>query len=613
MLHPLVQRLEIGRPDIEAAGQVVHRFKGDAGRIQDLVQGLLALHQAADALLSCEEGALPVQVDPDIPEPPRAEILRRPEDVLFPHLRRDLGELHQLVDGRREVPRDRRPHQDVHRLAHGVEGVSRDVVLDGPVHLGLLSRQDVRIVLQLGHIPTELPQFLGFSVEELVDARVTFLGGEVFVLLQRLIFLLDALGAVPGPDLVFQHPELLDVVGVVKHLREIVDVAVKALHRVGLGVDPLPFLEKGVVLLPGLEVPRPPRDLRGDPRHLFAKAQAVKDPRLFLDAVRLHVRSIVFDEADLLVPVRREEVVDGVVIVGIFLPHGVHRLLHQRPVHPAFGVFDVGFPVQDPEHQLIFPVGELFREAQLLQLAVGPADPPRLVPHRRVKKLLVDPGPRLPAKGAEIVPPPGVRPQRGPHRRLGLAQYLVREMFFDPHPQVLSRLADVVPERDAAVAVPLHPVESRQLLHHMLPVPRLMHGEAVVLQLLVPGRHRLGPADLQRGCLLFPDIVRDLSLHLPALPVCVPHPLHVPEVRDGRFHLDPQLCRGLRAHIAGGHGHVPAVLRPRPPVLPRGVGLRTAILYLAADDLIITKGDEGGSRSFIAVGVDDPVIPFSAQ
>ena len=221
--------------------------------------------------------------------------------------------------------------------------------------------------------------------------------------------------------------------------------------------------EIGVPLLSGFKDVRAARQLGGQLVDRLRKAQLFEDAHGALHLVGLPVRRVVLDETDLRVSVGYQHVVDGVVILGIFHPQLVGRLLHHFVAHAVIGG-GLFAAVQHVKDGLVFGVGELAQDLHVVGLLVQPADAVCLIAANRVKDHLVDLGAQLPAPGAQVVALPGVGVQTCRAGRRGLVQVVedVLVQLVDKDVLVVSAQGfDGV----AVISVP-QPVQRGQLLHH---------------------------------------------------------------------------------------------------------------------------------------------------
>ena len=185
-----------------------------------------------------------------------------------------------------------------------------------------------------------------------------------------------------------------DIVRVIQHVAQIVDVLLKALLDVIVRALAVSVLEKGIVPLVRLEFLRQSRDARWQLSDLGAQVNADGLERpLELAALRLwlEVRRVALDKADGLVPVRHEEVVDCsvelVVEPAVFRrrvldPHAVDLAavelpLRLEPVRVSLCQLSLLLAVQTKLLRRVFhlrAVEQIFRRVDDLLLDLALAD-----------------------------------------------------------------------------------------------------------------------------------------------------------------------------------------------------------------------------------------------
>ena len=590
VVHSGLDVLQVKSPDDHLAGRIVHRFKWDAGRVQDLLPGglLFQLLQLLRAPLSGQEVALPYKAL--FLQLASGQLIDCLDHVPFSGFRRQPGQLHRLVDGAGKVPGDGASDQYLDRLLDPVQPFPFDGPFHGTVHMRLLSCQDVCVVVQRRHIGAHLAVVV-LPVPQLLQLRVFLLLGHVRAFPDGIIIRPQPFVRVFIADLIGKSPQLLDVVHVVQHLGHIVCIAQKAAHRVHGALLPGPVQEMGVPFLSRPEHIRPPRQLRGQLRHLLRDAQPFKDAHGLAHLLLLHMGRVVLYEADLLIAVGHQHIVDGVVIIAVLLPQLVRRLLHQVPTNiPAEAV--CGSPIiQHLKDGRVLPFRQLREKGHLLSLVIEPPDALCLVLLHRVKEQLVHLLPQLPAPGAQVVPLPGVGVQAYSLWRLCLVhpvQHFPVQRVDKDIPVPLSQGFN----RFRVIGVP-QPVQGGKLLHHgsspvVLSVPAVDKAVQAVLALRDPLRHALfrsaGPCALLR--------LPDLLLGDVQPPLCFPGLLHGGHIRNGTFHLQTDLlCGPCAHHVSLFVCYGSAVLRRWPQVL-----LCPGFLRLSFPLLL-----EKGQRRFLAL------------
>ena len=318
----------------------VHRLEELAARSGDLLVPC-ALGRIVHTALAGKEGRFLVELGGLVQAIAAGEHVHKcAGHVADSAFRKRKRQLHGLVERAGQIADDHGGRVGVVQPLAEIQRLASDIVLKRTVEARLLARDVVRVVVQPGRISAEIVVELNFVVSRgqlCLDVRKALVRvGAVQLLLQLGNVLRHRARGIPLAQRTCQRPQLLDVVGVIQHLGQVGDVAVKAAERVILHIFVFlrcAVLEERIVLLARFERLRAPRNLGGQLGHLLGldaeRVQTLpqrRDIRLFLQA-----RHVVLLKADRLVPVHHKELVDCIIVQVVALTEDRHRraaLLH---------------------------------------------------------------------------------------------------------------------------------------------------------------------------------------------------------------------------------------------------------------------------------------------
>ena len=353
----LGQLLAVSAAHGDGAHQVVHALERPEQCRRDLVA--LRVCQVANAAFLRQEVAPVGEVALRLSACDVSDCLG---NVLRPQLARDERQLRRLVQRGREIARNVRTGECAHELAPHVQRHAPDLALHAAVVKELLSCELVPVVVQpcdkiavfrrLRHVVEEVFGVLFHRPVHRLIAELDVIVDDAVCFQEQLLFLrrcefqvfrlldqrTDVVRRVLPAEILRRRAHAHHVVRMIQNVAEIVDVLLKALLNVIVRARSLSVLEKRIVPLVRLELLRQSRDARGQLADLRAQVDADRLERAFeLVALRfrLEVLGVPLDEADRLVAVRHEEVVDRGIEFIIEPAVLFRRVLHSRLVHAS--------------------------------------------------------------------------------------------------------------------------------------------------------------------------------------------------------------------------------------------------------------------------------------